>query len=37
MEVDYDDMCNGNGEWRNIQAVVRSTLFGLAQDQLAMK
>lgn len=30
MDIDYDDMCNGNGEWKNIQPVLRSSLFSQA-------
>lgn len=37
MEIDYDDMCNGNGEWKNIQPILRSSMFSQAQDVLAMK
>ncbi|CAL6053380.1 Conserved_hypothetical protein [Hexamita inflata] len=37
MEINYDDMCNGNGEWKNIQTAVRSTLFSQSQDTLALK
>ncbi|KAH0569394.1 hypothetical protein SS50377_27243 [Spironucleus salmonicida] len=35
--TDYDDLCNGNGEWKNIQPVMRSALFGQAQDMIALK